>query len=416
MKKILATILITITMLMACSSCKVRKDKIKITIWHNYGGQMEVSITSLLDEFNQTIGEQEGIYISSTYTGSSNDLQNNLMASANKDPGSLPLPDIATGYPKNAIYYQTKDMLIDFNNYLTANDKNLYRNSFLEEGFFNNGLYVFPTAKSTEVLFLNKTLLSEGLPNENLDDMLTKMNSFEGLFEVAKMYYEATGKAFIAFDSFFNLFELTAQQTNTSFLANEQINDTEHTKEIFSLLMESVLDGGTIIYNGYSSDLSKDGRVACSLGSTAGILFYGDTITYGDNTVKDVEFSILPYPVHQNGNHIALQRGSGMMGFKSTPEKEKAVTTFLKWFTAPEQNLKFILTTGYLPVTNQAFAQLDTKIPTISITNVKKLLSTASTMYEKYDFYMMPLFDNFDTLSKAFEKQFKNVTTNGLNE
>jgi hypothetical protein len=35
----------------------------------------------------------------------------------------------------------------------------------------------------------------------------------------------------------------------------------------------------------------------CSTGSTAGILFYGDTITYPDNTIEEVEYEILPYPV-----------------------------------------------------------------------------------------------------------------------
>ena len=40
-----------------------------------------------------------------------------------------------------------------------------------------------------------------------------------------------------------------------------------------------------------------------------------------------------------------------MIVTKSTKEKEYASVEFLKWLTAPEQNIKFVSETGYLPVT-----------------------------------------------------------------
>ena len=46
---------------------------------------------------------------------------------------------------------------------------------------------------------------------------------------------------------------------------------------------------------------SKTGEIVCSLGSTAGILFYGDSITYPDNTIEAVTYNILPYPVFRGG-------------------------------------------------------------------------------------------------------------------
>ena len=68
-----------------------------------------------------------------------------------------------------------------------------------------------------------------------------------------------------------------------------------------------------------------------------------------------MEYEILPYPVFKNGNKVAIQRGGGMIVTKSTKEKQYASVEFLKWFTAPEQNMKFISETGYLPVSKEAF-------------------------------------------------------------
>lgn len=62
----------------------------------------------------------------------------------------------------------------------------------------------------------------------------------------------------------------------------------------------------------------------------------------------------MPYPVVDGGKKVAIQRGGGMCIIKSNEAKEYAAGIFLKWFTAPEQNLKFVSSTGYVPVTQMA--------------------------------------------------------------
>ena len=71
-----------------------------------------------------------------------------------------------------------------------------------------------------------------------------------------------------------------------------------------------------------------------------------------------------------------------MIVTKSTKEKEYASAQFLKWFTAPDQNIKFISETGYLPVTKEAFdIKINENINIIETDNIRKLLKTAVTMY-----------------------------------
>ena len=95
---------------------------------------------------------------------------------------------------------------------------------------------------------------------------------------------------------------------------------------------------------------------------------------------------------------------------RSTPEKEYAAALFLKWFTSPEQNMKFVSSTGYLPVTKQAFeVSMAQEIDEVENENIKKLLQAAITMYQNYEFYIPPTFDSFDAIGKTYQSGYKSV-------
>ncbi|NMA67028.1 MAG: ABC transporter substrate-binding protein, partial [Clostridiaceae bacterium] len=90
--------------------------------------------------------------------------------------------------------------------------------------------------------------------------------------------------------------------------------------------------------------------------------------------------------------------------------KEYASAVFLKWFTAPEQNIRFISETGYLPVTKVAFEDnIHSYIDRVENPNIKKLLNAALATYNNYDFYIPPVFDNFDSLEKSFNTKIRQI-------
>lgn len=157
-------------------------------------------------------------------------------------------------------------------------------------------------------------------------------------------------------------------------------------------------------------DLSKTGDLVCSTGSSAGILFYGDTITYPDNTVEQVAYSILPYSVFEGGTKTAIQRGGGLMVASNEEKKEYAAAVFIKWLTASEQNMRFISSTGYLPVTRQAFeTDMDAHIASVEDARIKKMLVAVTSMYREYRFFTPPNFAAFDDIGKEYEKRFKTL-------
>ena len=422
MRKILSLALTGLLLIFALAGCTGGKtvlnpkDPVTLNMWHNYGGEMQQTMDLLIDEFNATVGKEKGIVINVTAISSSSDLNKSLAMIAGGDPGAQDMPDIFTGYPKIAMQFYEKGMLANLDNYFTDDELSGYIDAFVEEGRLDDGgLYVFPIAKSTEILYLNQTLFDEFSSATGANPELLK--TFEGLAELSQMYYEwSGGKQFFSSDSWFNVAEVGMVQLNSSlFLENGDLSlDNDTYRHIFETLYTPATQGGFAIYDGYSSDLSKTGDLVCSTGSSAGILFYGDTITYADGTVKDVEYNILPYPVFEGGEKWALQRGGGLMVAKTDEKKELAAAEFIKWLSAPEQNMQFISQTGYLPVTKKAFGtDLQAHLKSVEDIRIKKMLTAVSSMYKEYSYFTAPNLSEFDEVSSKYTTDFAKLLTDG---
>lgn len=414
MRKILALLFAILPVIsLAQSSCSSVKSPLDpknpttISMWHNYGGEMQKEMTVLIDTFNATIGKNKGIIVRVDAVSSSSELTKNLDMILDETPGAPEQPNITIAYPKTAVKFAEKNLIADLSTYFTKDKTDLYVDEFIEEGKIGDALYVFPVAKSTEVLFVNQTLFDRFSAATGVK--IDSLSTFEGICDISVKYADWCGKSFFTADSWFNLFSVAGQQTSDSFIKNNELQTESDTyKKLYALICEAVEKGGIRIYDGYSSDLAKTGDVICSLGSTAGILYYGDSITYPDNTTENVEYTILPYPTVYGGEKIAIQRGNGMMVKKASEAEEYACAVFLEWLTQPEQNVQFILNTGYLPVTKEAFNSIvNGTIPEVENVNINKLLRVAVEMLKNYKFYIPPVYDNFDLQSKEFESDFK---------
>ena len=396
------------------------RHPVTLTLWHNFGGQMQATMDTLVDEFNGTMGKEKGIILSVTSISGSSAVQEKLTMIADGDPGAPEMPDIATCYPATAALLQERELLAPLDGQFTQAELDAYLPRFVEEGRLSDGqLYVFPFAKSTEVLFVNQTLFDRF--SEATGIGLDSLSTFEGIAAASTAYYDWTdgltpdtpedGKSFYTADSLFNLAQVGMEQMGGSLFAGEALAlDSDCYRRIWEAVFEPAVRGGYAIYDGYSSDLSKTGEIVCSTGSTAGILFYGDQITYPDNTVEQVAYSILPYPVFEGGTKTAIQRGGGLMVASNEEKKEYAAAVFIKWLTASEQNMRFISSTGYLPVTRQAFeTDMDAHIASVEDARIKKMLVAVTSMYREYRFFTPPNFAAFDDIGKEYEKRFKTL-------
>ncbi len=424
---LLLALLLAIGSLSGCDGEKTGPDPqnpLTVTLWHNYGGQMQQTMDELIDEFNMTVGREKGVIVSVTSISAMKEQEERLKMIAAGDPGAEDMPDIVTAYPKTAMLLSQQGLLAVLDDYFNQDELAAFVPQFIEEGRLPDGsLYVFPIAKSTEVLFVNETLFDRfsdatGITPDSLD-------TFEGIAEASVKYFQWTdsltpetpddGKTLFTADSWFNIAQAGMAQMGSTFVEPDKLStDLPQFERIWEASLLPALSGGFAVTDGYSSELSKTGDIVCSIGSTAGILFYGDSITYSDNTIEEVTFRILPYPVFNGGEKIAIQRGAGMIVASSTPAKEYAASLFLKWFTSPEQNLRFISSTGYLPVTDEAFTQImsDTA-PVTENLNVRKLLETAVKMHSEYLFMTAPNYETFDAMSRSYEANIKEAMREG---
>ena len=79
------------------ASCNLKEEKstISLNIWTYYNGNIESSFQNIISQFNNTKRAEEKIVVSSVSQGSKvNDLSDALIASANKELGSDPMPDM----------------------------------------------------------------------------------------------------------------------------------------------------------------------------------------------------------------------------------------------------------------------------------------------------------------------------------
>ena len=135
-RRMVAFILVSAMVLLMVSGCgKDKSDKtITLNIWHVYGEQADSPLNDLIDEFNSTVGMQKGITVKPTKVSDTNTLHEAVLESEKGGPGTENLPDIFVAYPKTVLAMQDDTKLVDFNDYLSEEEKDAFIDDFLEEG------------------------------------------------------------------------------------------------------------------------------------------------------------------------------------------------------------------------------------------------------------------------------------------
>ena len=421
---LLASILLLSLPLTSCGGSGASNSPVTLTMWHNFSGNNREVTDGLINEFNETVGKEEGIVITVTSLSSSSEQNEKLEMIAAGDSGAPEMPDMVTAYPAMAVTLMNEGLIAPLDDYFTDEQLAAYLPQFIAEGRLPDGkLYVFPISKSTETLFVNRTLFDRFAAETGAD--FGDLATFEGLAKLAVSYYEWTdgktpdipndGKTFFSADQWFTVAQLGVEQLGVNFVGADSLaTGSEAFRRIWDAMVLPAIQGGYAVIDGYTSDLSKTGDIICNTGSTAGVNFYVETIVYPDNTKEDVEYDVLPFPILEGGQKIALQRGAGFIVAKTTPEKEKAAAVFLEWFTQPENNMRFIATTGYLPVMAAAFDQrLAEGAESLTKPIHKKLLDTQVRMYEEYQFIYAPVNDHLSAMTSGFEADIREMMRAG---
>lgn len=415
MKRYLALLMLLLllpTLLTGCSGGKDQlsaSDPVTLTMWHVYGSQTESPLNELIDEFNRTEGKTKGVSVSVVSVSNSTEIDAALIASADHEPGSVALPDLFTAYPRVAEKIGT-DRLLDWKTCLDDKTLAQYVPDFLEEGMFGEQLLMLPIAKSTELCFVNKTLFDRFAVEKNasIDDM----RDFDKLFALCDAYYDwSQGQTLFQINDFYHYFLVNMASLGGNFIQNGRIAfDSEAFQRIWKPMARAGIYGGLCVQDGYASDRWKTAEVLSNIGSSAGVLYLRDYVTYPNNTTEDIGTVILPYPSFEGTTPSAVQRGTGLFAIRSEePRRNKAAAVFASWITQGSHNTEFATQTGYLPVTSAGMNDLLTDTSGVKNEKYRMLYNAVSKMNGQYAFCALPRYEGAADVQSAFEKSMKAV-------
>ena len=418
MKRIcLSLAVITVLIFTGCGQKKT-KDPITVTLWHVYGGQTESPLNDLIDQFNETIGKEENIRVQVGSVTNTNTIHENVLASAFGDPGASELPDMFVSYPKTVLAMPDDTVLVDYCDYFTKEELDEFIPAFLEEGVIHDRLSILPVAKSTEVMFVNKTAFDRFAKETGAD--IEDLRTWEGLFAMSEQYAEWTdnkipeiphdGKNFFVHDYHFNYFQVGVESLGENFFKGENLAFGPEFETAWEPYAKAALSGGVWLRSGYATEPLRTGDSIVSVASSASVLYYSDEVAYEDNTSEKIEIVAMPCPVFSTGEKMVMQRGAGICTVKSTPDKEKACITFLKWLTETRKNVEFVTSLGYMPVKQEAFkACLPEAIKELSDPMYVSLYQAFLDTQENYTFYTAPQLDSYLDLETRFEELVRQV-------
>lgn len=409
-------IIFLIAVLLFCTGCSntVTKEEVPttITVWHVYGGQTDSPLNDLIDQFNQTVGKQKQINVQVTSVSNTNTIHELVLAAANEEPGAPELPDLFISYPKTVLALPDDSILVDYKDYFSEEELSDFIPAFIEEGTIDDHLVIFPVAKSTEIMFINQTIFDRfsqetGISMEDLD-------TWEGLYKAAETYAEWTdaqtpdipgdAKAMFVHDYYFNYFQVGVESLGEDFFQGDKLAFGPVFQTVWEPLAQAAFKGGVWLKGGYATESIRTGESIVSVASSASILYYRDVVTYSDNTSEDITIVSRPCPVFENGEKLVMQRGAGFCTVRSTPEREQAAVTFLKWLTEPEHNVEFVTRTGYMPVTRSAFEnELPKAIEELESAKYVSLYQAYLDTQKNYEFYVPPQLQSYLSLETTLE-------------
>ena len=373
-----------------------------LTFWHVYGGQTSSPMNLLVEQFNQTVGKKEGITINVTSLSNSTDIHFAVEAAAKKLPGAGELPDLLIVYPKTAMAMGL-ELFADWNKLLDPDVIAALVPSFVKEGTIDGPLVLLPLAKSSSALFINATIFDQFSAETGITyDSLT---TWEGMFIAAKKYHEwSGGKTFFKYDDWMHYGMMNTASLGGQFFKDDAINfDDAVFRSIWKKLAASALSGEISLLGGYATTGMMTGEVLCGIESTASILYFKDKVTFSDNTSIPLHLKVRPVPIFEGGKAIAIQRGGGLGFVRSTPEKARATAIFARWLLAPENNVPFVIKTGYFPVTTSAYSEFMTTyggdLPT---EGYKEVYRAVEDIHANFTFYPPPFFGAFGAVEKEY--------------
>ncbi|HJD33520.1 MAG TPA: ABC transporter substrate-binding protein [Candidatus Mediterraneibacter tabaqchaliae] len=341
----------------------------EIVFWHPMGGVQQTALDNIVNEFNETVGAEKGIKVTTVYQGANTELAKKLKAAVQaKDMDGL--PDITTMSSGETGYMKDLDLAVKAQQIFDIGSIGLSADDF-QEGMLNSLAYEgeavgLPFSSSAILFYYNKDAFREaGLDPEKAPQTI------EELGEYSKQLTKTEGSEIAQYgfgyaaDSWVVASWVGQQDTDgqgySLFGDNNNGHDGVMTKVVFDEngtmkhfleVYKAAAETGNFKYKEDDpvNNLSA-GNITMTLASSASLTTVMDSV--GDK----FELGVAALPrVDENATGSVTFGGNAVYPIdKGNEDKLNATYEFLKYFYTDEAQLEWHSGTGYLPVTNSTY-------------------------------------------------------------
>ena len=314
------------------ASSEVLRDPVTISVWTYYNGDQLETFNNLLDTFNSTVGKEKGITVEGFSQGSVNELETTVLDAATGKVGAEEQPNIFSAYADTAYTVDQMGLIADLSPYFTEEERSAYIEGYITEGDFdgNGSIKIFPTAKSTELLFLNDTdwQTFASACGATYDDLST----IEGIVSAAEKYYSwteqqtGTGMALFGRDAMANYMIIGAQQLGCTIFNVENgkmtLNFPEDiARKLWDNYYVPFVKGWFAATGRFRSDDIKTGNIIGYVGSSSSATYFPAQVMSSDTESHGIEMAALPCPSFAGCEPVAVQQGAGMVVIPGTEDE-----------------------------------------------------------------------------------------------
>ncbi|MBR2282121.1 MAG: extracellular solute-binding protein [Spirochaetales bacterium] len=343
-KRFIAFALVVVAMASVFAAGTAEKANRTVTIWHSAQGSNTAAFEEIIDDFNSTIGKENGIVVEAIYQGKAND----VLTKVNAASGTGTLPDIAMMDATAATDMNHSEHLV------TVNELGIDTSDILECGISSytseKGLLALPFNASALLYYYNRTLYdSLGVePPRTLDEM-AEVVSRTGTAEIS---------GFAGVPATFELSTFIGAQKGCSYMLNnrnghdgaatEVLFGKEGTFKAFLEKWKAIYDTGR--YNAISSGVTAEftaGRTAAMLASSSNL---ASVIA---NVAGGFEVGVAKVPmVDEQATGGTVISGGALFAFRNDDE----VRMVLEYLVSADVQAKWSEQTGYVPVNTKAYS------------------------------------------------------------
>ena len=415
----LMTAVVAVTALTGCSRSDSTsenivtelKEPVTIEMWHYMTGKQAETLQEIVEEFNTT--NDKGITVNAVAQGSVADLNKKVIAASQSN--TLPAiinvyPDLATGLINEGKIVDLATYINDENVGMADDMKNDFVDAFIAElsQWEEGKVYGLPMTKSTEVLYVNKTLLEKlGYTMADMENL-----TMEKLAEISKKAYDELGIAGFGFDSSSNAYISTLKMGGMNFVELDgTINvDNEWVREFMPFLQEQTTKG-------YFRIAGEDKFLSGPFSNQKMLTYQGSSAGFAHiNTNGAFEIGVVEVPVFEGKDKAVIQQGASLFATSTvSAEQQYASYEFMKFLTSAENTAKFATSTGYLPVRKSAQDLDSVKALIEDETNLYGQIYNVAQKALEYAYYT-PAVNNAQSARTSVEEKYAAFVTGNITD